>query len=174
LSCAEIAQAYPLVHTLLPRVSLQRWQDYAHELLACADAARRAPASGDAGIVAVVRVLPRPEPETPDTPESPDTPDTPGTIVGLSGYRLAVDLNCGPTLDVDPFLALDLFDSLEVARRLLGVHEAFAAAANCAVVHLRLHEQIAGSGENWLVPLLAEAGHRLEARCSCKTLDSLI
>jgi hypothetical protein len=153
LSAARVIQAFPLIQTALPGVTLAAWRDFAAALMSGRNA--RGDAWGDAregGILAVT--------------------DRCDYIAGLCCYRLVPDLVHGRLLDAGHFLTFDLLDRQPVAEALAAAVEALARERGCSAVHTRLpHRNDAppdpGDG---LSGLLAARGHRVESLGLCKRL----
>ncbi len=149
LSAERVIQAFPLIQTALPEVTLAAWRDFAAALMSCRKTRR---GTWEGGILAVT--------------------DGRGTISGLCGYRVVPDLVHGRLLDAAPFLAFDLFDRRPVAEALAEAIEALAWRRACSAVHTHLPP---GSGappdpDNGLSRLLAARGHRVETLGLCKRL----
>ncbi len=157
LSAACINQAFPLIQTALPGVTLAAWRDFAAALISGTDAQGDAPgdARGDAregGILAVA--------------------DERNYIAGLCSYRVVPDLFHGRLLDAGHFLAFDLLDRRPVAEALAEALEVLARERGCAAVHTHLPYRTAAPTEpgDGLSGLLAARGHRVESLGLCKRL----
>ncbi len=157
LSAESVTQAYALIQTALPEVTLAAWRDFAAALMSGPDARGDAPggARGDAregGILAVA--------------------DRRNYIAGLCSYRVVPDLVHGRLLDAGHFLAFDLLDRRPVAEALAEALEVLARERGCAAVHTHLPYRTAAPTEpgNGLSGLLAARGHRVESLGLCKRL----
>ncbi len=153
LSAERVTQAFPLIQTALPEVTLAAWRDYAAALMSGTHA--RGDARGDAregGILAVT--------------------DGRNYIAGLCSYRVVPDLVHGRLLDTGHFLAFDMLDRRPVAEALAAALEALARERGCSAVHTRLpHSNTAPPGPgDGLSGLLAARGHRIESLGLCKRL----
>lgn len=145
LSAERVSQAFPLIQTALPEVTLAAWRDFAAVLMSGGDAR-------ESGILAVT--------------------DGRNTIVGLCSYRLVPDLVHGRLLDADHFLAFDLLDRRPVAEALAEALEALARERGCTAVHTHLPQRNDAPTEpgTGLTGLLAARGHRVESLGLCKRL----
>ncbi len=157
LSAESVTQAFALIQTALPEVTLAAWRDFAAALMSDTDARgdTRGEVRGDAregGILAVT--------------------DGRNYIAGLCSYRVVPDLVHGRLLDAGHFLAFDLLDRRPVAEALAAAVEALAREHGCSAVHTHLPQ---GNGappdpDNSLSKLFAARGHRVESLGLCKRL----
>ena len=106
LSLKAIDQAYPIVHTLLPELSVQGWRRYARGLVAARNPLR--------GIM---------------------TAQHGGYIRGLFCHWSDRSLQHGDLLIVDNFAVMDLFDAEGVARTLIAAMEGLAERHRCGAIH---------------------------------------
>ncbi len=143
LTPERVAQAFPLIQTAFPAVSLEDWRDFATPLAS-------APCQADGGIVTVVSEQ--------------------GYIVGLCCHRVARDLQHGAVFMADPFLILDLFDQEAVVRALADAVESLARERRCTAIHTSLPETGVKGADAWLVRILRARGHRVESLGMCKPL----
>jgi hypothetical protein len=145
LSAKRIAQAFPLIQTALPEVTLAAWRGFAAALMSGAD-------DREGGILAVS--------------------DEHDYIAGLCSYQVVPDLVHGRLLDTDHFVAFDLLDRRPVAEALAEAVEALARKRGCSAVHTHLPQRNAAPPEpgNDLAELLAARGHRIENLDLCKRL----
>ena len=149
LSAERIAQAFPLIQTALPEVTLAAWRDFAAALMSGGNA------RGDAwegGILAVT--------------------DGRDYIAGLCSYRVVPDLVHGRLLDAGHFLAFDLLDRRPVAEALAEALEALARERGCTAVHTHLPHRNGAppDPDDGMSRLLAARGHRVESLGLCKRL----
>jgi hypothetical protein len=145
LTPEQVAQAFPLIQTALPAVTLDDWRDFATPLASPAGQAT-------SGVVTVISEQ--------------------DYIVGLCCYRVEKNLRHGAVLMADPFLALDLFDSKAVARALADAIETLAREWRCTAIHTSLPETGVKEADNWLVRILRSRGHQVESLRMCKLLAS--
>ncbi len=149
LSAARVNQAFPLIQTALPEVTLAAWRDFAAALM------KGRNARGDIQEGGILTVADRRD-----------------TIAGLCSYRLVPDLVHGRLLDAGNFLAFDLFERQPVAEALAAALEALARERGCSAVHTHLpHRNDAPPGPgHGLSGLLAARGYRVESWDLCKRL----
>ena len=157
LSAARVTQAYSLIQTALPEVTLAAWRDFAAALISGADAPENTPgdaqgAAREGGILAVA--------------------DGRNTIAGLCSYRVVPDLVHGRLLDAGNFLAFDRLDRRPVAEALAAALEALARERGCGAVHTRVPRRNTAPPDpgGGLSGLLAACGHRIESLGPCKRL----
>ncbi len=164
--CAErVTQAFALIQTALPEVTLAAWRDFAAALMS--GTTPRGDAQGDArgdaqegGILAAT--------------------DGRDTIAGLCSYRVVPDLVHGRLLDANHFLAFDLLDRRPVAEALAEALEALARDRACAAVHIHLPRHLPRRNDaptepgHGLSGLLTARGHRVESLGFCKRLAAVI
>ena len=143
LTPERIAQAFPLIQTAYPVVSLEDWRDFATPL-----ASAQGPADG--GIITVVNEQ--------------------GYIVGLCCYLDTQDLRHGAVLLANHFLILDLFDQQAVVRALADALESLARERRCTAIHTSVPETGVKRADDWLVRILRSRGHRVESLRMCKLL----
>lgn len=105
----QINQAYPIVQTLLPTLSLDEWRRYALRLIRS-----RSPAKG---------VM---------------TAQYAGYIRGLFCHWPHQNLCHGEMLIVDNFAVMDMFDPEAAARVLIRAMEDLATGLNCRAIHTLL------------------------------------
>ncbi len=147
LTPERVAQAFPLIQTALPAVTLEEWRDFALPLAN--------PAGQSAsGVVTVISEQ--------------------DFIVGLCCYRVEKSLHHGAVLMADPFVALDLLDLKAVASALADAIESLAREWHCTAIHTSLPATGAKGAENWLVRNLRSRGHQVESLRMCKLLANSI
>ena len=151
LSAARVIQAFPLIQTALPGVTLAAWRDFAAAQM---HGGNTRADDQEGGILAVT--------------------DRRGYIAGLGSYRLVPDLVHGRLLDTGHFLAFDLLERQPVAEALAAALEALARERGCSAVHTHLPH----GGDDGAPPgpgrglsgLLAARGYRVESWDLCKRL----
>ncbi len=143
LTPERVAQAFPLIQTALPSVTLEEWRDFALPLASPAGQAT-------SGVVTVLSEQ--------------------DFIVGLCCYRVEKNLHHGAVLMADPFLALDLLGLKAVACALADAIESLAREWHCTAIHTSLPATGVKGAENWLVRNLRSRGHRVESLRMCKLL----
>ncbi len=149
LSVESVNQAFALIQTALPEVTLAAWRDFAAALMSDTDT--RGDTRGG-GILAVT--------------------DGSNYIAGLCSYRVVPDLVHGRLLDAGHFLAFGLLDRRPVAEALAAAVEALARERGCTAVHAHLpHGNDAPPGpSSGLSGLLAARGYQIEKLELCKRL----
>ncbi len=145
LTPERVAQAFPLIQTALPAVTLEEWSDFALPLA-------RPAGQTACGVVTVISEQ--------------------DFIVGLCCYRVEKNLHHGAVLMADPFLALDLLDLKAVACALADAIESLAREWHCTAIHTNLPATGVKGAENWLVRNLRGRGHQVESLRMCKLLAS--
>ncbi len=153
LNAAYITQAFPLVQTALPGVTLAAWSAFA----AAQISGRNAPENTqEGGILAVT--------------------DGHDYIAGLCSYRLVPDLVHGRLLDAGHFLAFDLLDRRPAAEALAAALEALAREHGCSAVHTHLPQRndAPPDPDSSLSAMLAARGYRVESLDLCKRLAAVI
>lgn len=146
LAPEHIGQAFPLIQAYLPRVSLDEWRKFAAPLTAPR-------ARSTMGIITVISER--------------------DYIAGLSTYRVAQDLQHGPALLADNFMALDLFDREAVIHALAEALETLGRMQGCTAIHTHALDRgtLALSGEEDIAKILLSRGHRVESIMLCKVLE---
>lgn len=145
----RIDLAFPVVQSSLPRLTLDRWRAYAKAMLTDEQDGGNVvslPHAGPTGIA--VAQLGR------------------GYIHGVFGYQVVQSLCHGLTLQVDVFVALNLFDPTAAAEALLLEIERVARQHRCDAVHLSLPEIPEGP----LMARIEEIGLHMEGVRLCKSL----
>ena len=142
----RIGQAFPLIQAAMPDVALEDWRSFAMPLV-------QPQGQPMAGILTVMSEQ--------------------DYIAGLSIYRIELDLQHGPALVADHFMALDLFDRPAVVHALAGALEDLARERGCTAIHTNIPERAALQREHdgGLVSTLRSRGHRIESLRLCKILD---
>lgn len=111
LGLEGIDQAYPIVHTLLPALSVEAWRRYANALIADSDPGR--------GVM---------------------TAQHGGYIRGLFCHWPDRSLQHGDMLMVDNFSVMDLFDPQGATHTLVEAMEEIAARYGCGAIHTLLSD----------------------------------
>lgn len=153
----RIDQAFPVVQTAFPKLSLERWRAFADELLGTeARASSRRKAAGD-NVVA----LPVPKPRGIVAAQLGRH-----YIHGVFAYHVVPSLCHGRVLQVDLFVALDLFDPAACAEALMREMERLAKVLQCEAVHVSLPRK----PPEELVARFTRLGHAEEGVRLCKDL----
>ena len=144
LSQDDAQQAYPLVKTLCPEATEERWVGF---VKSCHERCRDARAAG----VMIAK-------------------DERGYMVGLYSYVVEEDLTHGRTLEVDHFIAADFVGRGRVPASLRLAMDKQAAALDCQALHVNLNSPM-GLGDCYnstLVCGFREDGHAVEGLRLCK------
>lgn len=146
LTCDRIGQAFTLIQAALPDVALEDWRSFAMPLV-------QPQGQPMAGILTVMSEQ--------------------DYIAGLSIYRIEHDLQHGPALVADHFMALDLFDRPAVVHALAAALEDLARERGCTAIHTNIPDRadVSRDKEGGLVSTLRSRGHRVESLRLCKILD---
>lgn len=145
----QVAQAFPLVQSAIPGLTLEDWRRYARQL----EARRGAATPYEAGIVTIQSEQ--------------------GYIHGLFSYVVEPDLRHSRVLSIENFVALDLVEREAAAAAVFKAMEEVAANLDCRAIHVHLpdmRERTSGDGD-WLVQLLRREGHETETIRLCKPFD---
>ena len=110
MTANRIAQALPLAQTLRSDLTLAEWNAFCRERLDRTD-------SGT-GMDIVT--------------------DGDGYLLGLVAYQIRTDLRHGRVLNVDPFIAMDVYGRDRACEMLLDHIEGLATAGTCGAVHVSL------------------------------------
>lgn len=139
LSPDRIAQAYPLVQVVRPSLSVEEWERYARAIL------------DDTETTSGIATLQDPR----------------DLIAGLFIYRVGDDPDHGRTLIAEDFVALDIVKPETVAQSLADALESVANQHGCSAVHTTISSR-GGTGTRYLMELMRDLGHQLEAFRLCK------
>ncbi len=113
----QVMQAYPLVQTAVPQLTLEQWMTYASSL--CKEAARKDAGSG---------VM---------TAQNRD-----GYIYGIYCHDIETDIEHGRVLKVSNLVAANLYDSAGIMDRMIDSMMSVARGCDCAAVHVDLPENM--------------------------------
>jgi hypothetical protein len=128
----RVQQAFPVIQTVMPDLTLGRWSEFASEYLE-PDRQVRQPH----GIIAAEN-------------ES-------GLIIGLAAYRRGADLRQGVVLIAEHLIAVDLLVCQPIILRLTEALEQIAADIGCSAIQLVLTEK--WDEDSWLVRMLLDRGY---------------
>jgi hypothetical protein len=143
----QSAQAFPVIQTIVPSITLEHWNDFVH-LLTHDDACQ----GRQAGIMTVQSER--------------------GYIHGLFCYTVGVDIHHGPVLSIENFVALDLVERELAIKALVNAMEKIAHRLDCHAIHVHLPDELVLPPESrqWLLSIFEGAGHRVETVRLCKHL----
>ena len=144
IDARQIDQAFPVVQSCVPGLDIARWRRFAAELVGSGAAARRR-----GGIVTAQ--LGR------------------GYIHGLFCYMVVPSLCHGRVLQVENFVALDMFDPAATADRLMAAMEELARELGCGAIHVMMRDRRQG-GRLQVLERFQETGHETEGLHLCKPL----
>jgi hypothetical protein len=144
LDSNRIDQAFPLVQTAWPHVSLEHWRQFARD--------RIAGPPYISGIQCVVTEQ--------------------NYIAGLCVYRVERHLCHGPTVVSDQFIALDLFNRAAIVNALADFLEGMAREQKCGAIHTQIQEHAKQweGPEDCMVSILRARGHEIRSLQLCKAL----
>ena len=109
----RVPQAYPLVNTLRPGLTLEMWSEYVAAMNG---------SGTDAGILAAV--------------------DTQGYLHGLFAYRIEPDLADGRVLAIENFIAADVCGRDDAGRDLIEVINRLADDKRCGAIRVSVSQDV--------------------------------
>jgi hypothetical protein len=144
----QVLQAYPLVQTAVPHLTLEQWLDYAK--LVCEHEPQSGPATG---------VM------------SAQNGD--GYIYGIYCHEVATDILHGRILKVSNLIAANLYDEMGILDRMIDSMMKMARDNGCAAVHVDLPESPRKGPQpvEGVAGILKGAGYRFESVALCRPLD---
>jgi len=134
----QVLQAYPLVQTAVPHLTLDQWMDYAEGFCGASDSAK-----DDTGVMSA---------------QNPD-----GYIYGIYCHEVETDIQHGRVLKISNLVTANLYDSAGIMDKMIDSMLDKARVNNCVAVQVDLPEE-AGRGPQPIegtVSLLRGAGYRL-------------
>ena len=143
----QVLQAYPLVQTAVPHLTLEQWLNYAEELC---NSRREA---GGAGVMSA---------------QNPD-----GYIYGIYCHEIDTDILHGRVLKVSNLVTANLYDSAGILDRMIDSMIDKARDSNCVAVQVDLPEET-GRGPQPVegtAGMLRGAGYRLASVGLCRPVD---
>ncbi|UCH75260.1 MAG: hypothetical protein JSU82_05300 [Rhodospirillales bacterium] len=148
LGAGKVMQAYPLVQTAVPHLTLEQWLDYAEQV--CETAPHEASATG---------VM---------SAENGD-----GYIYGIYCHEVATDIQHGRILKVSNLIAANLYDASGIMDRMIDSMLKIARDKGCAAVHVDLPESPRKGPQpvEGLAGMLKGAGYRFESVALCRPLE---
>lgn len=138
----QVAQAYALIQSADPSVSLDRWTRFAQRLLS----------ARHAGIMTIQTEA--------------------GYMCGLFAYEIFEDLRLNRTLAIRHVVAVSLVQPEAIAQALLEAAESLAHLNGCAALTALFDEEFGGTSPDWFAAQLAGNGFRRNAILSAKTIGS--
>jgi len=145
----KVLQAYPLIQSAVPELSMEQWLDYVHTI-------GERKASGEAGCAGVMSV------------QNGD-----GYIYGLYCHAVEADLHHGRVLKVRNLVAANLYDSAGIIDRLMDSIVSVARANDCTAVHVDLPDSARRGSDpvDGVVSMFKGAGFRIESVALCRPLQ---
>ncbi len=144
----QVLQAYPLVQTAVPHLTLDQWLGYAKQV--CEDERHAGPGTG---------VMSAQNGE--------------GYIYGLFCHEVATDIQHGRILKVSNLIAANLYDAAGIMDRMIDSMMEIARDQGCAAVHVDLPEapQKGPQAVEGMAGMLKGAGYHFESVALCRPLD---
>lgn len=148
LGPGKVLQAYPLVQSAVPHLTLDQWLDYVKTVN-----------DGKAGPGACAGVM---------SAENHD-----GYIYGLYCHTVEPDIHHGRVLKVRNFVAANLYDSAGIIDRLMDSIVSVARDNGCTAVHVDLPDQAHRGPEpvESVVSMFKVAGFHVETVAMCRALE---
>jgi hypothetical protein len=148
LGVGQVLQAYPLVQTAVPQLTLEQWMSFAEEL--CRGKRRE---RTNAGVMSA---------------QNPD-----GYIYGLYCHEVETDIKCGRILKVRNLVTANLYDSAGIMDRMIDSMIEKARECDCVAVEVELPGEISSGPQplEGAASLLRGAGYRLSSVALCKPVD---
>ena len=144
LDTHDSRQAFPLIQSLLPSLTLDEWLEFI-------DALSLLPQPRASGVIAAYNGR--------------------GYIHGLFSYAVRADLAHGRILEVDNFVAFEFPDARGVTRELADGMDRLAVDYGCRAIHVDLPERsLAPAAADPLVAVFKERGHSRHRLGLCKQL----
>lgn len=148
LSTDQVAQAFPLIQSAVPELTLEKWNVFVDLVAGLARGAERR----HAGIMTIQ--------------------NSRGYIHGLFSYMVEASLHHGRVLSIDNFVAFDFVEREQAIETMFGAMDDIAYGLGCQAIHVRLPEGLtnAARGRKGLLRIFEEADHRVETVGLCKDL----
>lgn len=148
LGKGQVLQAYPLVQTAVPHLTLEQWMGYAEGL--CDGASQAEPATG---------VM------------SAQNPD--GYIYGIYCHEVETDIARGRILKVSNLVTANLYDSAGIMDRMIDSMIDMARDSDCEAVQVDLPKEVAAGPQPVEGPAshLRGAGYRLASVALCRPVE---
>jgi len=148
LGGGKVLQAYPLVQTAVPHLTLDQWLDYA-------------------GAVCEV------DPPTPGGTGVMSAQNCDGYIYGIFCHEVTTDIVHGRILKVSNLITANLYDAAGIMDRMIDSMLEIARDQGCAAVHVDLPESPRQGPQpvEGLAGMLKGAGYRYESVALCRPLE---
>ncbi|HYC01714.1 MAG TPA: hypothetical protein VED40_00380 [Azospirillaceae bacterium] len=157
LDARRIDQAFPVMQAAMPGLDIRSWRAFAAKLVGPRPARR--PTAGDGNVVSL--------PVTRRSGIVTVQLGRGGYIHGLFTYQVVPHLGHGRVLQVDNFIALDLFDPAAAADTLMQEMEHLGRLLGCGAIHVLLR-QPEEMGRSLMLRRFEELGHHREGLHLCK------
>jgi hypothetical protein len=142
----QIAQAYALIQSADPTLSLDRWTRFAHKMLAQPRSSRHT------GIMTIQTEA--------------------GYMCGLFAFEIVDDLRLNRTLAIRNVFAISLIQPEAIIRALLESAESLAHLNGCAAITANVDQDGSGPANDWVSTQLAANGFARTGSLSTKTLGA--
>jgi hypothetical protein len=142
----QIAQAYALIQSADPSVSLDRWTRFAHKMTSLPRASRQT------GIMTIQTEA--------------------GYMCGLFVYEILEDLRLSRTLAIRHVFAISLVQREAIVRSLLGAAESLAHINGCDSVSAIIDQDTSTQSDDWVSAQLVTNGFRRAGFFSAKALGT--
>ena len=148
LGGGKVLQAYPLVQTAVPHLTLDQWLEYAKAV--CEVPPHAAPGTG---------VM--------------SAQNCDGYIYGIYCHEVSTDIQHGRILKVSNLITANLYDAAGIMDRMIDSMLEIARDQGCAAVHVDLPESPRKGPQpvEGLAGMLKGAGYRFESVALCRQLE---
>ncbi len=144
----QVLQAYPLVQTAVPHLTLDQWMDYAEMFCGPKHSTKNS-----TGVMSA---------------QNPD-----GYIYGIYCHEVETDIQHGRVLKISNLVTANLYDSAGIMDKMIDSMIAKARDSDCVAVQVALPEE-AGRGPQPVegtVSMLRDAGYRLDSVALSKPIE---
>lgn len=143
----QVAQAYALIQSADPTLSLDRWTRFAHKMLAQPRSSRHT------GIMTIQTEA--------------------GYMCGLFAFEIVDDLRLNRTLAIRNVFAISLIQPEAIIRALLESAESLAHLNGCAAITAIVDQDNIGPDNDWVSAQLASNGFTQAASLNAKLLGAM-
>ncbi len=143
----QVVQAYPLIQSAAPQLTLDQWLDYVQTLTLEGDSDLRC-----SGVMSV---------------QNGD-----GYIFGIYCHEVEVNIQHGRVLKVSNFVAANLYDAKSVTDGLIDSMASMARDYGCGAVHVDLPEEARPGPRlvDGIASLFKGAGYQVESVALCRSI----
>ena len=144
----QVLQAYPLVQTAVPHLTLDQWMEYAEDFCGA-----RRPDNKHTGVMSA---------------QNPD-----GYIYGIYCHEVETDIKHGKVLKISNLVTANLYDSAGIMDRMIDSMIDIARDSDCVSVQVDLPEEISRGPQpiEGTASMLRGAGYRLASVALCRPVD---